>query len=472
MPTTEQRYQRCLAELRPRKQEHVLHWWSELTTDQRETLLTEIEAIPWSGLDPIIPTHVLSEPNCELPAGLEPAPVYQPSTDPSRDSEAIETGRRLIRDGKVAMATVAGGQGTRLGIDGPKGAVRVTPVGDKTLFEIFGLTVLAARRRYDVPIPWYIMTSPANHRQTVEFFEAHNYFGLPTEDVFFFAQGMLPAFDFTGRLLLATKDRLALSPDGHGGFIGALRRSGALSDMNSRGIEIITYIQIDNPLAKPFDPLFIGLHHLTGSEMSTKVTPKADDVERVGNVCLCNGQVAMIEYSEFPEQYAYARNADGGRKFDAANLAIHALSVSFADRLAGGSLKLPFRRAQKAVSYIDDSGQVIKPTAPNAVKLEAFIFDALPLAQNALVLQVDRREEFSPVKNATGVDSLETSKRDQNARACRWLESAGVTVPHQPDGNPNVTVTISPLFALDAEDVHGKAALLPNLEPGASFLIE
>ena len=467
------RYPRCLDELRSRGQQHLLQWWDELTENQRERLLLEIESIPWDVLDSLVPSHVLSKPSKDTPAGLEPAPVYQRSEEPSpssRDREAIETGRELLRAGKVSMATVAGGQGTRLGIDGPKGCVPVTPVGDKTLFELFALTVLAARRRYDVLIPWYIMTSPANHDQTVKFFEGHGFFGLRKEDIFFFAQGMLPVFDFHGRILLAEKDRLALSPDGHGGFIAALGRSGAIEDMKTRGIEIISYIQVDNPLAKPFDPLFLGLHALRGSEMSTKVTPKVDDLERMGNVCLQDGKVRVIEYSDFPDQCAHSRNPDGSRRFDAGNLAIHALSVSFVERLTAGSLRLRFRRAEKAVAFVDASGALRKPTTPNAVKLETFIFDALPLAENSLVLEVDRSEEFSPVKNATGADSLDSAKRDHVQRACRWLEAAGVHVPRQPDGTPDVTVAISPLFALDAEDMKGQP--LPKLQPGHVYWVE
>jgi len=318
-----------------------------------------------------------------------------------------------------------------------------------------------------------VMTSEANHDETVAYFEAESYFGIPLADVMIFKQGMLPAFDFSGRALLEEKHDLALAPDGHGGSLKALVKSGATTDMKNRGITIISYFQVDNPLVKPFDPLFIGLHAATYSEMSTKVARKADDLERVGNVCMQNGRVVVVEYSEFPEELAHAKNPDGSRMFDAGNLAIHALDVAFVERIAGeANFQLPFRRAEKAVPFIDETGRRVKPDKPNAIKLETFIFDALPLAKNPLLLEADREEEFSPVKNATGLDSLETSKRDQTARATRWLSYAGVSVPRNSQGDPDVTIAISPRFAMDREEVKARRSEIPDLLPGDRVYLE
>ncbi len=466
-------YHRCLATLRSRGQDHVLHWWDDLGPGERERLLDDLESIPWDVLDKLIPTHVLSKPNTVLVGELKPATVYPQMPRPDQlhlYEEAIRIGRDRLTGGKVAALTVAGGQGTRLGFAGPKGAVPVTPLSEKTLFQLFAEMIFAARRRYGASIPWYIMTSPANHAPSVEYLTTNDFFGLPRRDVFLFAQGTLPAFGFTGRLLLEEKHRLALAPDGHGGVLKALLVSGALADMQSRGVETISYFQIDNPLVRPFDPLFIGLHALTRSEMSTKVARKADDLERVGNVCLRDGRLTVIEYSEFPESYARERNPDGSRRFDSGNLAIHLLDVDFVRRITGRSFL--YRRAEKAVPWIDDTGSPVSPSTPNAVKLETFIFDALPLARNSLVLEVDRTEEFSPVKNLTGVDSLESAKRDQVRRACRWLATVGASIPHKGNGEPNVTVEISPLFALDAEELGTKKDQIPVLKPGGVVYLD
>jgi UDP-N-acetylglucosamine/UDP-N-acetylgalactosamine diphosphorylase len=456
MDSIDARYRICREQLAARNQEHLLRWWNELSEASREHLLAEIDSIPWDQLDTLIGTHVRNKPPEVTPSDLEPAAVYPPTPRTGQESlygEAEARGRELIAGGKVAAFTVAGGQGTRLGFDGPKGAVPVSPIRKKSLFQLFAETVLAARRKYDAAIPWYIMTSPANHGQTVEFLRKHEFFDLPETDVVLFSQGMLPSFDFNGKVLMEDKHRLALAPDGHGGSLKALVASGALKDMQSRGVEIISYFQVDNPLVKPFDPLFIGLHAKTGSDMSTKVTPKADDLERVGNVCRHEGRVLVIEYSSFPKEMAHARNADGSRRFDAGNLAIHLFSVSFVDRIVGHGFRLPYHRAEKTVAWLDGNGTREAPDAPNAVKLESFVFDALPLAENPLVLEVDRAEEFSPVKNATGTDSMESAIRDQIRRAARWLEAAGASVPRRPDGEPDAMVEIAPSFAMDVDDV-------------------
>jgi UDP-N-acetylglucosamine/UDP-N-acetylgalactosamine diphosphorylase len=474
-PSIERRHERCLAALQERGQQHVLRWWDELGPAERDHLLSEIESIPWEIVDPLIASHVLETPERTIPTDLAPADVYprQPeSGEKALYERAIEAGKRLIQAGKVAAFTVAGGQGTRLGFKGPKGAVAVTPVGEKTLFQLFAEMIRAARGRYEVQIPWYIMTNPLNHEQTVGFLKDHDFFGLPEEDVVLFPQEMLPAFDLSGRMLLADKHRLALAPDGHGGSLKALVKSGALEDLRSRGVEIISYFQVDNPLVKPFDPLFIGLHAETGSEMSAKVTPKAGDLERVGNVCIHEANVRVIEYSDFPGKLAHAKNPDGSRKFDAGNLAIHLLDPAFVDRIIAQRFQLPYRRVEKSITHADEAGRLRTPAEPNVVKLETFVFDALPLTRNPLLLEVDRAEEFSPVKNLEGVDSLKSSKRDQVARACRWLEAAGADVPRKRDGEPDITVAISPLFALDVEDVRANRDRLPVLRPGDAIYLE
>lgn len=451
--------ERIRAELRARGQEHVLRFWGELSDSNRDALLNDLSRIPWSTLDPVLSAHVLSSPSTEALTGLAPPNVYpaRPGSDlQATYAQARARGESLLRAGKVAALTVAGGQGTRLGFDGPKGCLPVTPVRHKSLFQLFAETVRAARRRYAAVIPWYIMTSEANHAATVEYFTTNEWFGLPGTEVVFFQQGMLPAFDFHGRLLMAEKHRVALAPDGHGGSLKALVESGGLRDLRDRGVELISYFQIDNPLVKPFDPLFIGLHANTDSEMSTKVTPKSDDLEPVGNVCVAGGKTRVVEYTDFSESLARERNADGSRRFNAANLAVHVLSAAFVDRVIARSFQMPIRRAKKVVPYVDEGGVLRTPPSPNAVKLETFVFDVLPLAERALVLEVERCEEFSPVKNATGTDSLDSSRRDQIARAARWLEDAGVVIPRDSTGQPLVTAELAPGFALEASDLRDR----------------
>jgi UDP-N-acetylglucosamine/UDP-N-acetylgalactosamine diphosphorylase len=206
--------------------------------------------------------------------------------------------------------------------------------------------------------------------------------------------------------------------------------------------------------------------------MSTKVAAKTDDLEKVGNLCLSDGRLSVIEYSDFPEELARARTADGERKFDLGNLAIHLLDVAFVERIASSRLELPFHRAEKKVAWTDAEGVFHDPTTPNAIKLEAFIFDALPLATNPLLFTIDRCEEFSPVKNASGADSVETSTRDQVRRAARWLERGGVSVPRTAEGEPTVTIEIASSYALEASDVEKRVTGELRLSSGDELYLE
>ncbi|MEM7808610.1 MAG: UDPGP type 1 family protein, partial [Planctomycetota bacterium] len=369
-----------------------------------------------------------------------------------------------LADGKVAAFLVAGGQGTRLGYDGPKGEFPVTPVKDKPLFQVFAEQIKASSDRYGKPVPWYVMTSEVNDARTREFFEKHAYFGLDKANVTFFVQGMMPAFGTDGKLLLAEKDSLALSADGHGGSLKALAKTGALADMKQRGIEHLSYFQVDNPLVRVLDPLFLGLHAHFESEMSSKSLPKANAKEKVGNFCVGDGQLQVIEYSDLPDSVAEQTNDDGSLRFNAGSIAIHVISVAFIDRLtSGGSLSLPWHRADKKVPHLGEPD----PQSPNGVKLEQFVFDAIPLAGNAIVYETDRAEEFSPVKNAEGNDSPATSRRDQVRRAARWLSGAGVEVPTLDNGEPDAVLEISPLFADSAEETKTKDLPPTPIQPAA-----
>ncbi len=366
----------------------------------------------------------------------------------------------------MAALTVAGGQGTRLGFDGPKGNFPISPVRHKTLFRIFAETIQAVARRYGATCPWYVMTSPMNHTQTVEIFRAENYYGLDAKDVFIFQQGTLPNFAFDGRILLEDKAHIARSPDGHGGCIRALARSGALADMKRRGVEFISYWQVDNPLVKLFDPLFIGLHALAGAEMSSKAVIKNAPKEKVGNFCLIDGKVTVIEYSDLPDELAEKRRPDGSLVFHLGSIAIHIISTGFVEKLNTEGHSLPLHRAVKKIAHVDLQGHRIEPKQPNGIKLESFIFDALPIAKESIILEIVRSEQFAPVKNATGEDSVEVTRRMMVERAAAWLDAAGVTVPRQPDGSVDCLLEIAPSFALDPADVATKRNRIEPLKPG------
>jgi len=457
-------------------QDQVLRFYDELNDTGKAKLAAQVEALDMDGLSELISGYVTSLPKINLPNDIQPVQVYPREPDASNRAlyaRATERGKQLLREGKVGAFLVAGGQGTRLGYDGPKGEYPVTPIQNKPLFQVFAEQLRSYARDAGKVVPWYIMTSDVNDAPTRAFFKKHDYFGYDPSAVFFFAQGMLPAFDIkTGRMLLGAKDSLALSPDGHGGSLRALSRSGAVADMRRRGVEHLSYFQVDNPIVHCVDPLFIGLHDLTGSEMSSKTIPKANALEKVGNFVTGDGVLQVIEYSDLPESLAVQTNPDGSLKFNAGSIAIHALRVSFIERLNnGGRLTLPWHRAEKKVPFVDDTGTLVKPDKPNAVKLEQFVFDAIPLAKNAIVYTTDRAEEFSPVKNAEGVDSPATSRRDQIRRAARWLREVGVDVPTK-NGEPAATVEISPLFAANLDQFRSRPTGLDRVSSGQSIYLE
>ncbi|HEX4124100.1 MAG TPA: UDPGP type 1 family protein [Tepidisphaeraceae bacterium] len=453
-------------------QEKTLRFYDSLDPTGQAKLAEQLDALDLPAIGRLIEHYVRNKPNFAVPNNIQPVKAFPRLPDPARKeqyAQAEQLGKSLLSQGKIAAFLVAGGQGTRLGYDGPKGEFPVTPIKQHPLFRVFAEQILAYSRDYRRPVPWYIMTSEANDAATRAFFDKNRFFGLDSANVFFFTQGMMPAFGLDGELLLAEKDSLALSPDGHGGSLRALHRSGALADMRRRGIEHLSYFQVDNPLVHAIDPLFLGLHALVGSEMSSKTIPKAGPLEKVGNFVQSDGVVQVIEYSDLPDALATQKNADGSLRFNEGSIAIHALAVSFIERLTAGSLQLPWHRAQKKVPYVDDAGNAIKPDKPNAVKLEQFVFDAIPLAKNAIVYMTDRAEEFSPVKNAEGNDSAATCRRDQMRRAARWLTAAGVTVPMK-DGEPDAVLEISPLYASTAEQLRQRVDSRGiSIAPGSSM---
>jgi len=451
------------ARLERHQQAHLLVGFDALDADRQSALLDQIEAINFEELDGLIRELVVGKAEPAPLTSIEPARFYpHDPTDPRRPWDAAAAraaGDELLRAGRVAAFTVAGGQGTRLGWNGPKGTFPATPVTGKPLFRLFAEQIVAARQRYGVSIPWYLMTSPQNDAQTRAFFADNNWFGLPMEDVFTFPQGTMPSIDFEGRLLLSGPGELATNPDGHGGSIKALRTSGAIEHMAARGIDVISYFQVDNPLVRIFDPVFLGLHAAavdSSGEMSSKMVPKISPQERVGTFCCVDGRTMVVEYTDLPDRLASERDELGRLRFDAGSIAIHAIGVRFVDRLTADRNRfgLPFHRAEKKVAWYDPrTGRTIEPERANAVKLETFVFDALPLADRSIVYETSRVEEFAPIKNADGADSAQSSFLLQSDRAARWLARHGVDLPTTIDGHVDARLEISPLTALEAEDL-------------------
>ena len=447
--------------LTPHNQAHVLAHWEKLSSDSQSQLAHQIQSFDFEQLSQLFHQQDTENHWDELAAqaSVPPAITLADFADQTSYDRAWQSGADLMRHAKVGMVITAGGQGSRLGFHHPKGMFPIGPISSMTLFQIFFEKVMARAKQFGNAIPIYIMTSPPTHDETVDFLKEQNYFGMKPEDVLVFCQGVMPAVDQQGKVLLAEIDKVFVSPDGHGGALQALEKSGALADMKQRGVEHAFYGQIDNPLVQVCDPALLGYHMQSGSEMTSQVVRKTDPLQKVGNVITVDGVAQIIEYSDLSEQYARETIEDGSLKLWAGSIAVHVFKTDFFERMAATANSLPFHRAHKKVAFVDGNGQRVTPEANNAVKFEKFIFDLLPSAQNAIICEVDPADGFCAVKNASPAPA-ETPDHVKQAISdlhTRWFKEAGVDV------GEGVIVEISPLYAADAKMLKEKIATDPKL---------
>ncbi len=423
-------------------QEHVLAYWKKLGKKEREALLAQVET-----LEP----KSLAQCAAALKAGAD-VPDSSKGKAPKvavlkgkKLAEAVAAGEKELKAGKVAALLVAGGQGSRLGYDGPKGCFQIGPITNAPLFYFHARKILARTIHYGRTIPFYVMTSEMNYDATVKCFEENEYFGLNPDDVFFFKQGMWPGMTKDGKVIMDQPGHIFMSPDGHGGLLAALKKSGALADMKKRGVKSVFFFQVDNPLVEIADPAFIGYHVLNGSEYSLKLCAKREPKEKVGMPMQFGKTFRMVEYTEMTDEQCNRRGKDGKLYFLYGSPAIHVFDRAFLEREA--SKAMPLHLAFKKIPTVDAKGNVVKPTEPNGYKFEKFIFDILPNAKAAAFLAFDQKDEFSPVKNAEGSDSPATCRADMQAKWRRWMAECGIPVP---DG---VKVEIDPVYAVDAAEL-------------------
>jgi UDP-N-acetylglucosamine/UDP-N-acetylgalactosamine diphosphorylase len=450
---------KILDTLQQHNQTHLLRWWDELESQQQSDLIEQIESIDFDLIEQLLAkdrgsARVAETPQEAVQRATSPAELMRlPKSDDDKTEwdRANRKGEEILAAGKVGVILVAGGQGTRLGFDKPKGMYPIGPVSGNSLFQILVEQVIARSRRAGVSIPYYVMTSDATHVETEAYFRQNKYFSLDAADVHFFQQNSMPAVDEkSGRLLLDNKGKIATSPDGHGGMLSALSRAGLLDEMQNKGIEILYYHQVDNPTAIVCDPAFIGFHVLQNAEMSTKVVEKRSAEEKMGVVVDIDSQMQIIEYSDLPDEIAHKTDSNGNLLLWAGSMAIHLFNREFLERLNEQDEGLPFHIAHKTVPYLDDMGERVDPDSPNACKFERFIFDAILSAKTALVVEADRFREFNPVKNGEGNDSPQTCRAAMTAIFTNWLKQAGADVAE------GIDVEISPLFALDSAGVSSK----------------
>ena len=400
-------------------QSHVLAYWKKLAKSERTALLDQIAKI-----DPKSVRYCAESlaKGAEIPDSSKGKAPKVAVLKGRKFAEAVAAGEKELKAGKVAALLVAGGQGSRLGYDGPKGCYSIGPITGAPLFYFHARKILARSIRYGATIPWYIMTSEANNEATVRCFEENDYFGLDPENVFFFTQGMWPGMTKDGKIILDKPGHIFMSPDGHGGLLAALKDSGALADMKKRGIKSVFFFQVDNPLVEIADPAFIGYHILQQSDYTLKLCAKRDPYEKVGVPMRFRNIHRMVEYSEMTEVQC-VKKMRGRLYFLYGSPAIHVFDRGFLEREADKAM--PLHLAFKKIPFVKD-GKVVQPKEPNGYKFEKFIFDVMPNAEKVAFLAFNQKDEFSPVKNAEGNDSPLTAKADLQAKWRRQLALAGI----------------------------------------------
>ncbi|KAI8990637.1 nucleotide-diphospho-sugar transferase [Trametes punicea] len=452
-------------------QGHLFTFWDDLTEPEREAFRAQLEALDVDRVNRIYQKAISSEKELAENTAKEPIePLPEDAADsviglPEKEREWREIGLQAIARGEVGVLLMAGGQGTRLGSSAPKGCYDIGLPSHKTLFQyqaerIARLQKLAedagGKPAGSVVIPWYVMTSGPTRQETESFFKKNNFFGLDPKNVIFFEQGTLPCLTMDGKIILETRSRVAVAPDGNGGLYAALRRPlspsdkshTVLSDLDQRNIRHVHSYCVDNCLVRIADPVFLGYCIQKQADCAAKVVPKAYPTESVGVVARRGDKYSVVEYSEITREQAERRDAKGELAFRAGNIANHYYTTAFLHSVHEFENELAFHIARKKIPHVDlATGETVKPAKPNGMKLEMFVFDVFPFTKHFAVLEVARAEEFSPLKNApgTGSDDPDTSRRDLLAQHRRFLEAAGAKVA---DG---VEIELSPLVTYAGE---------------------
>lgn len=384
-------------------QKYIKAMMEKNTTEQNEKLTKRLEEIDFSVLEHIERKETVNERGV-----FAPLDAVEVSEIEARAAEFKELGLKAIREGKVGAVLLAGGQGTRLGLDRPKGTLNIGVAKELYLFEQLLRNLMDVTDEAGVYVPLYIMTSNINNADTTAFFEEHDYFGYPKDYVKFFVQEMVPACDYEGRIYMESQTEVAMSPNGNGGWFSSMVNAGLLSDIKERGIEWINVFAVDNCLQRIADPMFVGATIAYGCESGAKVVRKAAPDERVGVLCTEDGKPSIAEYYEMTEEMATARKENGDLKYGFGVILNYLFSEKKLEQIADA--RMPIHVVEKKIPYMDVDGTFVKPEQPNGYKFETLVLDMVHMMDDCIPYEVVREREFAPIKNLHGVDSLDSAR--------------------------------------------------------------
>ncbi|MBL7130849.1 MAG: UTP--glucose-1-phosphate uridylyltransferase [Candidatus Omnitrophica bacterium] len=436
--------------LKKYNQAHIFRHYQSLSLLEKEEFIGEIGNLDFKLTFSLYEKISQQKSASKHSIDIFPARIFvipKNTGEQKQREEARILGESLICRNKIAVLIVAGGHGSRLGFNGPKGMFPISPIKNKSLFQLFAESVRALSLRCGAVIPLLIMTNKEALPEVKDFFMAHNFFGLKPQTVHLFEQEMLPTLTADGKLILRDKTHLFANPNGHGGSLKALSDSGLLKKLMENGYSDLFYFQVDNPLVKIADPVLIGYHKMEDSEISTKIVHRKSCEEKVGIFVAENGKAEVIEYSDLEPDNRCILDSKGQIRDWAGNAAIHMISLSFVQRLNEQGFSLPYHRAVKVIKSLGPQGEI---TEIEGWKFETFIFDAIPLAKKTCCMEISREEEFAPVKNKQGDNSPETVRKIMSDIYKNWLKDAGI------EATPQARVEISPLLALSKEELRSK----------------
>lgn len=440
-------------------QEHLLRFYDQLTPEHKKSLFDQLASIDFHEASNMYSEALEVMEQQETMSGkiIEPVPISEFGSALTCGEDKIQeywnNGLKAIGEGKVAALVLSGGQGTRLGLDVPKGMISINLPSGKTIMQIHMERIIRlqelsgkATGKDDVSLPLYVLTSEATHDKLLEFLEDNMYFDMRKEDVVLFKQGMNPCFNYEGKIILAEKHLVAMAPDGTGGLYKAMEKNGIFDDMKRRGVHYVYVFPVDNVMAKVADPIFVGYCLETKTDCAAKVIRKHKAKQNVGNVCKVDGNYSVVEYSEISDELACQTDDEGELKFHSASICIHMFSLDFMVEMA--SVKLRPHVAKKKVSFVDEEGVKRKPTSPNAIKVERFVFEAFRYSRGFVTWEVGY-DEFSPIKNPNSgrYECPLTARTDLLSVHKTYVESFGG------QGLDEAEVEVSPLLSYAGENL-------------------